>query len=44
MANAHECDITQIIHGSYWLLPKVHKRFFKDCNPNHFFVKEGTEI
>jgi hypothetical protein len=30
--------------GLVRLLPKVHKRFFKDCKPNHFFAKEGSEI
>jgi predicted aspartyl protease len=26
------------------LLPKIHKRFFKDCKSNHFFAKEGCEV
>jgi hypothetical protein len=33
-----------IIHGSFRLLPKIHKRILKDCKPNHFFAKEGSEI
>jgi hypothetical protein len=31
-------------YGSCRLLPKIHKRVFKDCKPNHFFAKEGSEI
>jgi hypothetical protein len=39
-----KCDRGQIIHGSCRLLPKIHKRIFKDCKSNHFFAKEGSEI
>jgi hypothetical protein len=42
--SAKKCHRGQIIHGSFWLLPKIHKRILKDCKPNHFFAKEGSEI
>jgi hypothetical protein len=44
MANAKESEIGQIIHGSFQLLPKIHKRVLKDCKSNHFFAKEGNGI
>jgi len=44
MINTKECDIGQIIHGSCRLLQKIHKMIFKNCNLNHFFAKEGSEM
>jgi hypothetical protein len=44
VANAKKCDIVQTIYGSFRLLLKIHKMVFKDCNPNSFFAKEGSEI
>jgi hypothetical protein len=44
MANNKKCHRGQIIHGSFQLLPKIHKSVLKDCKPNHLFSKEGSEI
>jgi hypothetical protein len=44
MASAKECERGQIIHGSFQLLPKIHKRILKDFKSNHFFAKEGSEV
>jgi hypothetical protein len=42
--NTKNCDRGQVIHGSFWILLKIHKRILKDCKSNNFFAKEGSEI
>jgi hypothetical protein len=44
MVSAKEFDRSYIIHGPFWLLPNIHKMFFKDCKSNHFLEKEGSEV
>jgi hypothetical protein len=43
MDNAKEYDRGQIIHGSFWLLPKIHKRVLKDCKSDHL-QKKGVKF
>jgi hypothetical protein len=44
MVSTKECDRSQILYGSSWLLHKVHCRILKDSSPHHFLAKEGEEI
>ena len=44
MASTKECDISQILYGSSWLLQKFYRKVLKDNSPYHFLAKEGEEV
>jgi hypothetical protein len=43
-STVEECDRSQILYGSSWLLQKDHSRVLKDRSTHHFLAKEGEEI
>jgi hypothetical protein len=44
MASAKECDRGRIIHWSFWLLSKIHKRFSKIVSPITSLQKKGVNF
>jgi hypothetical protein len=39
-----ECERSQILYGSSWILQKVHFRALKDSLTHHFLAKEGEQV
>jgi hypothetical protein len=44
MDNTKECDRGLIIHGSFWLLPKIHKRILNIASLVTSFQKKGVKL